>query len=356
MDRVVRNQYIGLALLALATLAVFYYLGNVLWLFLLAIIISYILTPAVSSLTRTGLTRGWATAIILLLFITLTGLMITYLVPLLYHQALDLINNLPAWKQQAQDWLQPYVGKVDQLFSLDMMQQSIQHPTDGQKQVASSLLQTSQTMLGHLIDSGRFLAQSVGQSLLVLVLTFYTLNDWPQLLKNVEELLPRKAAPTIIRLCRAIDKKLSLYFRGQLQASLLTGLCYGAALGMIGVSYGFTLGFVIGLLSFFPYFTLVIGSIISLFVAYFDFGINLHFWLVLATFMFGQLVEGNVIAKLLVGDKLGMHPLTMLFAVLAGGSLFGFFGALIAIPTAASLSVVGMYFLDRYKTSDVYRE
>jgi len=341
----------GIGALVLVVGAALYYLQDVLWLFFLAAIISYLLTPAVDFLQKLGLGRGLATLAILLFFMAVIAIAVMYLAPLLYHQAMAMIEQIPVWKAQLYSKLEPYIGQV----SLEHWGDTLQHPEHLHQETATPLLQASQTVLGNVLNSGRLAIQKLGQMVLVLLLTFYMLKDWPVILRGIQDLLPKKIARQVTTQAREIDQVLSSYFHGQLQASLVTGLYYGTALTLLRMEYGFAFGFLVGVFSFIPYFTLAMGLTVGLILAYLNFGISLYFWLALAVFLLGQVVEGNVIAPVFVGKRLGMHPLTMLFAILVGSSLFGFFGLLIAVPTAAAIGVILKHFLDSYRQSAIYK-
>jgi predicted PurR-regulated permease PerM len=167
-------------------------------------------------------------------------------------------------------------------------------------------------------------------------------------------MLPRRQASVIRRLARESDQVLGAFVRGQLLVMLGLGVIYGVGLTLIGLSVGPLIGMLAGLLSFVPYLGFIIGLVASLVAALVQFGDWVHIGLVLVVFAIGQLMEGYVLVPRLVGTKIGLHPVAVIFAVLAGGHLFGFLGVLLALPAAAVIMVVLRYAYERYRVSDLY--
>src|SRR5699024_1089777 len=180
------------------------------------------------------------------------------------------------------------------------------------------------------------------------------LRDWDLMVARLDALLPRRQRPTIVRLMRESDQVLGAFVRGQLLVMVALGVIYGAGLALIGLSVGPLIGMVAGLLSFVPYLGFIIGLVAALIAVMVQYGDWLHLGLLAIVFAVGQIMEGYVLVPRLVGVKIGLHPVAVIFAVMAVGYLFGFFGILLALPAAAVIMVLVRYGYGRYRHSDLY--
>jgi predicted PurR-regulated permease PerM len=193
-------------------------------------------------------------------------------------------------------------------------------------------------------------------SLLVItpIVMFYLLRDWDDIVETIDDWLPRPLAPVIREKTIEIDEVLSGFLRGQFSVCLLLGLLYAFGLILVGLDFGLIIGFFTGLISFVPYFGMLIGFAIALGVAIAQFSDWQPVAMVAGVFVIGQFLEGNFITPKLVGERIGLHPAWIIFALLAGGALFGFTGILIAVPTAAVVGVLGRFSIQQYKKSVAY--
>jgi predicted PurR-regulated permease PerM len=191
---------------------------------------------------------------------------------------------------------------------------------------------------------------------LIPVVAFYLMRDWDRLVAGVQNLLPRSSVGQVSGVAREIDEVLSSFLRGQFLVMLALGAIYAVGLWAIGLKSAFLIGITAGLLSVVPYLGSIVGLGLAIAVALFQFGDIMHFVLVLVVFGVGQTLEGTVLTPNLVGDKIGLHPVAVIFAVLAGGQLFGFLGILLALPVAAALNVVVRHVQDIYRHSAWYKE
>jgi predicted PurR-regulated permease PerM len=194
-------------------------------------------------------------------------------------------------------------------------------------------------------------------SLLVItpVVAFYFLADWPRMIARLDRLVPRQHHATVTALARETDRAIAGFLRGQTVVCLLLGLFYALALSLVGLNFGLLIGLLSGLISFIPYVGSITGLILSVGVALAQFWPD-WIWVavVLAIFLFGQFVEGNVLVPKLVGDSVGLHPLSLMFALFAFGYLFGFVGLLLAVPLAAAIGVLVRFAVRRYVESPLY--
>jgi len=209
-------------------------------------------------------------------------------------------------------------------------------------------------VLASLGSSGMTLLHWVTNLMLIPVLTFYLLRDWDDLVARIHEMLPRPIEATVARLARESDQVLGAFLRGQLSVMLALGVIYSVGLSLIGLDFALLIGMLAGLLSFVPYMGFVVGLLSAGFAVLMQTHEVLQLVPVLIVFGVGQLIEGMVLTPWLVGDRIGLHPVAVIFAVLAGGQLFGFIGVLLALPVAAVLAVVVRHAHERYRTSNLY--
>jgi predicted PurR-regulated permease PerM len=210
------------------------------------------------------------------------------------------------------------------------------------------------TVLGGISKSGLLLLRWATNIALVPVLTFYFLRDWPLLIKGLRELLPRPMEPTASRMANEADEVLGAFLRGQLSVMVCLGTIYAAGLTLVGIQFGFLIGFVAGLVSFVPYLGAFVGISAALIAALVQYGDFAHPLMVAAVFAIGMTCESFLLVPWLVGDRIGLHPVAVIFSVMAGGELFGFLGVLLALPTAAVAMVGLRYAHQRYTESDLY--
>jgi predicted PurR-regulated permease PerM len=191
---------------------------------------------------------------------------------------------------------------------------------------------------------------------LIPVVTFYLLRDWDAMVEGIRTLVPRKIEPVISGLAREIEEVLGAFMRGQLMVMLALGLIYAVGLWLVGLDLAFIIGMIAGLLSIVPYLGTAVGVIAAVIAALFQFQDVFHTVMVLVVFAAGQSLEGMVLTPRLVGDRVGLHPVAVIFAVLAGGQLFGFLGILLALPVASALNVLVRHLHQRYTSSSMYND
>jgi len=188
------------------------------------------------------------------------------------------------------------------------------------------------------------------------VVAFYFLRDWDDMLSRLRALLPRPLEPTVSTFARESDEVLAAFLRGQLSVMIALGMVYTTGLMLVGLDLAVLIGMLAGVVSFVPYLGIIVGGGAALIAAAVQFQDWLHPGLVLLVFVVGQMLEGFVLTPWLVGDRVGLHPVAVIFAILAGGQLFGFLGVLLALPAAAVIMVLLRYAHERYTKSLLYRE
>jgi len=209
-------------------------------------------------------------------------------------------------------------------------------------------------VLGKVGYSGQWLLSWAAWLLLVPVVTFYLLRDWDRLVHSIRELIPRQYEPTVVSLARECDSVLAEFLRGQLLVMFSLGTIYSIGLWFTGLEYSLLVGMSAGLVSFVPYLGGIVGISVAGILAYMQFHDLLHLVYVALVFGTGQAVEGMVLSPTLVGDRIGLHPVAVIFAVMAGGQLFGFIGILLSLPVAAVVTVLLRYLHQRYIDSIYY--
>jgi predicted PurR-regulated permease PerM len=211
-------------------------------------------------------------------------------------------------------------------------------------------------MIEGVLSSARGLFGVVVFLIIAPVVAVYLLVDWPRLIARIDELLPRDHAPVIRELAHDVDRAVAGFVRGQISVCLILAVYYSAALMSVGLTYGLVVGTVTGLISFIPYIGAIVGGALSIGLALYQFwGEPFLIGLVVLIYAVGQVLEGNVLVPNMVGRSVGLHPVWLLFALSAFGSLFGFAGLLVAVPVAAALGVIVRFFLDQYRQSLLYQ-
>ncbi|KGI77222.1 AI-2E family transporter [Oleiagrimonas soli] len=346
----IARRWQGLVL-ALVLFGVLWLLAPVLMPFAVAAGFAYLGDPIADRLERWKMSRTLAVSLVFACMLLIVAGALLLLVPLLQHQIRNLIENIPRYVEWvrgvAMPWLQAHLHLNAEAFDTQKL-------VDTLKQHIGSVSGIAAAVLGKVSRSGFGLIAWLANLVLIPVVTFYLLRDWDVLMARIERMLPRRQAPVIRRLARESDQVLGAFVRGQLLVMLALGVIYGTGLTLIGLSVGPLIGMVAGLLSFVPYLGFIIGLGASLIAALVQYGDWMHIALVLVVFGIGQVLEGYVLVPRLVGNKIGLHPVAVIFAVLAGGHLFGFLGVLLALPAAAVIMVLLRYGYERYRVSDLY--
>ncbi len=320
-----------------------YLLAPVLTPFVAAALLAYIGDPLADRLQRLGLPRTLAVVAVFLLTFLMLGLLILLVGPLIQTQLGALFDALPGIVRQFE---QVWLPNIAELLNLDVGDDAgIGAFMDRYGDMAGSW---GTKVLVSVTQSGGALAAAVLSLFLVPIITFYLLRDWDSILAHIGALIPSKQRETVTRLARETDEVLGAFLRGQLLVMLALGIIYSVGLGLVGLKFAIAIGVVSGLVSFVPYLGFVFGiGLASLTVALEPEPL----WQLLgvvATFTIAQLLEGSVLTPKLVGDRIGLHPVIIIFAIAAGGQLFGFFGILLALPAAAVLSVLVRFAFHRY--------
>ncbi|WP_084112460.1 AI-2E family transporter [Belnapia moabensis] len=347
-----RAQRVALALgVAGGLLLTFWLFSPILTPFVLAAVIAYFLDPPATRLTRIGIPRGVSALLMILALVALALLCLLLLYPLLVAQVTVLIQRLPAYVLGIGQAVRDALTALSERLGPDVFDQRLQDLAVGQAGAIISYLGTS---LARMITGGIALFSVFTLVTVTPVVAFYLLRDWPRIIRRIDAWLPRRSANTLRQLARDTDRVLSAWLRGQLLCCALLAVYYAAALSAVRLELGLTVGLMAGILSFIPYIGSITGLITALALALAQFGTWNGVLVVMAVFVAGQVIEGYMIYPWLLGDRVELHAVWVIFALFAGGVAFGFLGVLLAVPLAAVIGVITRYWLRRYLESPLY--
>ncbi len=325
-------------------------LRGVLLPFVLGMTIAYFLDPVANWLKARGLSRALAAAIILLAFFLAAGLALVAIVPPLQKQLVALVGAVPEMLDLLRSRLQPFVENVWEGLS----EEQVAELRDAAGGYAASAVKWFGDLLGGIWSGGVALLDVLSLAIVTPVVAFYMLRDWPDIVAHIDALVPQKSVASVRQLATEIDRVLASFIRGQATVCLILGVIYAVGLGAIGLKFGLLIGLGAGLASFIPYVGAGTGLLLGLGVASLQFDAWTPVALVGAVFAVGQVLESYLLTPKLIGDSIGLHPVWLLFALMAGGSLLGFTGILVAVPVAAALGVLVRYWIGEYRGSDLY--
>ncbi len=334
-----------------AILVFFYFLAPILAPFALAAVLAYLLAPWAAWLNKLGLARVLCAAAMVLLACALVLGLVLILIPVLEREVLALDAQLPAMVAQVNDrWtplLEHWLGISVRLNAASLRALALQQV--GQQDVLSALL-------ARFGNGGLAVLEAAATALLIPVALFYLLLDGPQFARLVEQGIPRRWHAQVLQFLGEIDAVLAQFLRGQLTVMLLLAFYYWVALSIAGLDSALPIALLTGLLIFIPYLGFTLGLTLAAIVALLQFGLWHAVVVVTLVYGCGQVLEGFILTPRLVGQRIGLHPLAVIFALLAFGHVFGFFGVLVALPASAMLLVALRRIRHRYLASDFYQQ
>ena len=343
------NKGIGIAVFVIVSVLL-YLLAPILMPFMSAAVLAYIADPLVDKL-ETKISRTLAVSVVFFGLSLIALLLLLIFIPMLERQFVLLAEKLPLYIDRAQQfiipWLKDRLGLDIALLDLNTLKQSLASYWKTAGGIAANILAS-------ITRSGLVLAGWVANFLLMLVVTFYLLRDWDILVAKIHALIPRKKEKALTVIAKESDEVLGAFFRGQMLVMLALAVVYTTGLMIVGLDMALLIGSLSGLVSFVPYLGFIVGIVIAGIAALMQFQDVIHLLYVAIVFMIGQMLEGMLLTPWLVGDRIGLHPVAVIFAVLAGGQLFGFVGVLLALPVAAVVAVVLRHLHDRYTQSELY--
>lgn len=334
-------------------LAFLYVFSGILLPFVAGMVLAYVLDPLADRFERWRFSRLAATIVILIIFLVLFLLALLIVLPLIGKQAGEFVANVPA-----------YIGALHTFVMSDWVMMVTDRlpfdPADLHALVgrfADEGARWFSKLLGSLVSGGQALLGILSLFVITPVVAFYLLYDWDRMVEKINAWLPRDHAPTIRRLAAEMSDMIAGFVRAQGLICLLLGLFYAFALSLTGLNFGLLIGLLIGLIGFIPFVGAIVGAVLSIGLALAQFlpGENyLSVGLVAGVFAVGQFLEGNILQPRILGDHVQLHPVWLMFALVAFGSLFGFVGLLIAVPAAACIGVLVRFGIERYLRSHLY--
>lgn len=349
---IIHRRWLFWLLAGLLFVVFLYLIRSVLLPFVLGIMVAYFLDPAADKLQKNGLSRGIATTVLTALFFLVLMLLVLIIVPVIANQFSGLVAALP-----------DYIITFEQTYGEQIRErlgglgaEQMEHIKSAINNISGTAIKLGGDLVTNLFLSGMALINLLSLVLITPIVAFYILRDWDKIVARIDNLLPRKHADTIREQMRIIDDTLAGFIRGQINVCLLLGTYYAIGLSLVGLKFGIVIGLATGFLVIFPYVGLMLGMAIGLGVAFFQFGEIAPVLSVLAVFVTGQIIEGYFITPKLVGEKVGLHPVWIIFGMLAGAALFGFVGILLAIPITAIIGVLTRFAIKQYQASPYYND
>ncbi|HYE00255.1 MAG TPA: AI-2E family transporter [Alphaproteobacteria bacterium] len=345
-------RHIRFWLIAFAVfLAAVWLLSDVLLPFVAGMAIAYFLDPAADRAESRGLPRWAATTLALLVFFLAAVSALLLLTPLLLDQAQRLIAAVPGYVTAIQTKVIPRVEDLIEALPPEHMER-VRAAIGNSFGTAMSLVGR---LLGGILAGGLAVFDIISLLIITPVVAFYLLRDWDKLIAQLDDMIPRESLATVRAQARIVDDTLAGFVRGQAIVCGLLGLIYAVGLTAVGLDFGLVVGLFAGIVSFIPFVGSIVGLLLGLGLAFAQGEGWLLPGLVVAVFAVGQFIEGNILQPRLVGSRVGLHAVWVMFALLAGGSLFGFLGVLLAVPVAAVIGVLVRFGLGLYRDSRYYR-
>ncbi|MBI1208148.1 MAG: AI-2E family transporter [Azospirillum sp.] len=319
--------------------------------FAAAMAIAYFLDPVVDRCAVLGLPRWLSSALVLLFFTVILVAGLILILPVVQAQILQFIDVLPGYAKLISERILPLLERLVRKLS----EADVENLRAAAGNYAGELVTWLARVIKGILSSGFALFDVFSILFITPVVAFYVLRDWDLLVARVDAWLPRQYAETIREQARLVDRTLAGYIRGQATVCFTLGLFYAVMLSLAGLNFGLMVGFLAGLITFIPYVGSLVGFVSGVGIALGQFDQMWQVAVIGIIFLIGQTLEGYVLTPKLVGENVGLHPVWVMFALLAGASLAGFVGILIALPVAAVIGVLIRFALKRYLESPFFR-
>lgn len=350
MSQITDSQKWMILLTAALTVLVLYLLAPILMPFFAAALLAYLGDPLADKLEK-KFSRTLSVSIVFIALFSVLTIVAFFVLPLLAQQISYLIQKMPAYIDHIQHNVVPLLaeksGVDSSLVDFDLIKKLF---TAHYAQAGGLVSQ----LVSSVASSGLILVALIANMVLIPVVTFYLLRDWDVLMARIDELLPRKYQPVISKLAKESDEVLAAFLRGQFMVMLVLGVVYSTGLWFVDLKLALLIGMLAGLVSFVPYLGFIVGIVAASIAMLLQTQDMMQLIPVAIVFTIGQMLEGMLLTPLLVGDRIGLHPVAVIFAVLAGGQLFGFVGILLALPVAAVLAVLLRHAHNEYKSSAIF--
>ena len=370
-----RQQAASWLTIIIVTGILVYALRDMLLPFVGGMAVAYFTDPVADWLEKKGFSRTMATTVITVAFFAILLLVLLLVVPLLFGQIIALVSRVPAYLESLGNTIGPYIDSLMAFVetnTADIDPGTVREAAGNAraaaengaasiesfaiKDYAQQVVKVLSNLFGRVMRGGEALVNFLSLVAITPIVSFYLLMEWDNMVARINGWLPKRHAGHLRRLAREIDATLAGFIRGQGVVCLVLSAYYGIALSLAGLPFGFVIGILSGMLSFIPFVGAIFGAVASIGIALFQFWPDelLRIGIVAAIYVLGQLLEGYVLTPRLVGDRIGLHPVWVMFGVMAGGVLAGFVGMLLALPVSAVIGVVVRFGLERYLASPLY--
>ena len=344
------NRWFWLTI-AIVSMVLLYFLAPILLPFVSGALLAYLGDPIVDRLEKFKISRTLSVVVVFFVALLVILPIFFFLVPLIESQIKLLIAKMPSYIDWIMVNLEP---KLKDTFGISIPALEVEQLKATFADQFSNAGGFFKSLIRTVSHSGMVVAGWAANIFLIPVIAFYLLRDWDNLVDYIHDLLPRSVEPTVSRLAKESDNVLGAFLRGQMLVMLALGTIYAIGLKVVGLEFSLLIGMLAGLLSFIPYMGLVVGIVVAGVAIMLQTHDPMNLMWVALVFIIAQLIEGTLLTPLLVGDRIGLHPVAVIFSVLAGGQLFGFFGILLALPVFAVLAVIMRHFHKTYKDSHLY--
>ncbi|OJW54065.1 MAG: hypothetical protein BGO67_08360 [Alphaproteobacteria bacterium 41-28] len=339
--------WVGLGAIIVGSL---YYLQSILMPFLTGLLVAYAMNPAVRRLEKWGIPRNAGTILMILSFFLLIGLLLFIAIPFIQTELLRLAFHVPQYGQRMMIALKPLLDEA----SAYIKPQDIERLRELASTYLGDVITWGIKLLAGILTSGLALANLISLIVITPIVAFYFLRDWNKIIQTIDLWLPRPYEPTLRRLFKEMNANIGGFAKGQALVCLMVGLYYMIALTLANLDFSVVVGMVIGVVAFIPYVGALFGFMLSMGIAFAQFTEWTSIGIVAGIFVVGQTLEAYLLIPYFVGDRIGLHPVWVLFALLAGGVLYGFVGILFALPVAAAVGVLVRHGLALYLKSPYY--
>ncbi|ABE04686.1 AI-2E family transporter [Rickettsia bellii] len=320
--------------------------------FFIAFIISYLLQPAIEFVaSKFKLSNKISSIVVYLIFLSIFFTALTLLVPVIYGQVSTFVNNIPKYKDYFQTEILPPI--MTKIYAVEP------NIADKIRDSLSNFINSIFTILGSLANNfWHYTLITINifvLFLLIPIILFYFLRDWTRIIENMKSLLPLKSRHKILGILSSINSLLAAYIRGQLNICLLLSIYYSISFSIIGIDLALLLGILTGFLVIIPFIGTFISCFLTLTIGYLTFGATTQLFYIMVVYIIGNICESYILTPKIIGDKIGLHPLWIIFSIFACGSLFGFIGIFFAIPIAGVTKILLFNIIKFYKSSRFYR-
>jgi len=334
----------------LVFIAALYLLRTILLPFVAAMAVAYFLDPVCDWLEEKKLSRTAATGLVTAIFFVIVILLSAAVAPLVFGQIAEFVAKIPAYMAAIEVKLRPLL----ELVAAQLDENEIRDVGKSATQYAGTVLSWGARAVSEVLGGLGAVANILSLAIITPIIAFYLLRDWDRMVERIDSWLPLAQAETIRGLVKEVDEILAGFARGQAMVCMILGLLYGIGLTAVGLDFGFVVGLFTGLVSFIPYFGMLIGFVLGFGIALAQFDGLVPLLMVGAVFAVGQVIEGNFLTPKLVGGRVKLHEVWIIFALMAGGALFGFLGILLAVPVAAVVGVLARFTIAQYLNSALY--